>query len=339
VALIENDEPQDVGSHLEASLDYQGQKEVFLPLDGNYRVVLDAINAGVVSIAINEFCFVLEAYTRIVNWYDISVVMEDELVLSIPAFSFDDDGIEEDTAIVYYLRIADNLLRPDLDVRGTYAVAATFEIDIINEDLEVGIALGGGRFAAGSFVQLEAFSNEEVEATFLGWYEDDTLISTDYSYRFRAERNMTLHAIFTTPQVVEEVNIENDTETIIEEDVETNIEYIPDSPTEYNANNEGGPRMTIIIEGRELIIFSLIVGAAVALILTAGITALVVSIKRRIRRRREGRDNSAPTSAPQPAPPSAPQPAHPAVHTPPYSPGTVVARDKVVDNDATEFLE
>ena len=55
--------------------------------------------------------------------------------------------------------------------------------------------IGGGIYSTGEYSKVTATAN--AGETFVGWYTDNTLVSTDAEYRFLVDRNVSITAKFT----------------------------------------------------------------------------------------------------------------------------------------------
>ncbi len=83
---------------------------------------------------------------------------------------------------------------PANDVTVTAGFEKYYTITAAADSTEGGTVDGGGDYAAGSSVTLNATANEGYR--FVGWVEGDQTVSTDTTYAFNAEQNRTLTAQF-----------------------------------------------------------------------------------------------------------------------------------------------
>ena len=184
VAQIVNDEAVPIaGSYIEVMVDENGQKVVCLPMDMEYTVEFTATDDGEMSYQVEEYDVNSCEATRLINYYDIPIEAGDSLAATA--------GEAYGDTAAYTMSDADaNPVEPDSDLSGSEIVRYTLALDAVGG----GSISGGGSFLVGEYA---AVSAEEVDGwTFLGWYEDGALVSTDSGMRFRMDRDRSLTAVF-----------------------------------------------------------------------------------------------------------------------------------------------
>lgn len=185
VAAIINDVPQPIkNSSMISSINEDGEKEVFLPVDYNYSLKLTATGKGEVNCSIVEYSYASNDYVRIVNYYNIPVVVGDVIFGVVPAINDSDrrNKLIEGSTVNYELFDNDKkLIVSDSDKKGEDVASAYYYVNVTSND-ENSIVLGGGYFMEGSFTKLIAMSTDE-KKEFKGWYIDDKCVSTYSEYR------------------------------------------------------------------------------------------------------------------------------------------------------------
>lgn len=154
------------------------EKEFWLPGNGEYDVRLIGNDNGVMDYTIREIDPDTGETNR-VNYYDVPVEKDK---------AYTDFFTSEKTFVI----TAENgsELTPDETFNSenevTYSVTVTAEGS--------GTASDSLTVPSGDYVTLTA---SPVESEFLGWYQNDTLVSTDLEYRFRPTEDISLTAKFT----------------------------------------------------------------------------------------------------------------------------------------------
>jgi hypothetical protein len=199
VASILNDVPQNVSSIVSA-INEDGEKLVFLPATADYTVELTATAEGIMSYAVNEYSPEAGETNRLVNYYDIPIVALQTFIGLVPAYSDADlaFSLQEGSSVTYALSTNGGLVAVDSDISGDEATSAYFMVNAAAKDNAYGIVTGQGLRQLGSFAQLEAIPYDNCK--FDGWYEDGELLSTDETYRFRVDADISLTAVFSPPE-------------------------------------------------------------------------------------------------------------------------------------------
>lgn len=196
VAQIINDVPQDInGSLIVATYTSDGEKLIYLPADEDYRIEMRATDNGTVNYSVTEYSYDTDAYSKIVNYYDIPVKVNATLTGSVDKFSMEDIADTGDgSSVQYALSQGDNILAPTNINHGESAQRKTYLVTAASENDDSGAVIGGGAYTEGAYAQVSALPYNG--CIFLGWYKGDTQVSTEQSYRFRVEIDTDLTAKF-----------------------------------------------------------------------------------------------------------------------------------------------
>ncbi len=173
-----------------------GEKIVYLPGDEDYRVDIIATDDGYVSYAVNEYNFVYGTETRILNYYNVPVTIGDVLKGLVPKISDDelqDNDPDGSTADYQLLDKNSDSLPVDTEYTGEQIADQYFDVTLQKEG-NGGYVTGAGSFLEGHFAQVTAQVLPSAE--FYGWYEGDTLVSDEMTYRFAVTKDITLTAKF-----------------------------------------------------------------------------------------------------------------------------------------------
>lgn len=188
VARIVNGEPQEVsGSYIQAYVDMNGQKVIWLPTDGEYSVQINATNDGEMSYQIQDVDMDAGSATHLVSYHDVPITQGDTLTAEV-------QNLESASADYSLQDTQGNPIEADLELSGTIP-----EYTVSTEVEGSGSVQGGGRFIIGEFSQLTAIP--EPQNVFYGWYEGDELVSQEETIRFRVESHRNLKAVFLSTNV------------------------------------------------------------------------------------------------------------------------------------------
>lgn len=195
VASIEDDVPAENNS-LICYQNSNGEKLVYLPANGEYRLEIRATGAGEVHYSVGEYSLAHGQMVHLENYYNIPVSTGDVLTAEAPAATR--DALKENalsgTGAAYTLRANDREFYADEIYSGTDSETVQRTITI-NTNGNGGYATGAGTFMQGSVAQVEAFPLPE--GKFLGWQDTNgTVLSTDPVYRFPVKQDTTIVAAF-----------------------------------------------------------------------------------------------------------------------------------------------
>lgn len=196
VAQITGDEPEKIeDSTIIASINEGNEKNIYLPTDSTYDIKVDAKGEGKLNYAIREFDGDTSSYAKMVNYYDIPVTAGERLEGVVPRFSNEDVvNIKDGSNVSYMLETSGSTLTPSLEEKGEAAREALYDVTVVSNMEDKGLAFGTGIYCEGSIVQVVALPLEGKR--FTGWYQDNELISTDARYEFMVTQDVNLKAIF-----------------------------------------------------------------------------------------------------------------------------------------------
>ena len=178
---------------LSAYIDGAGQKVVALPADGDYQIEVEATGDGTASYSVAECSVGTGEVQRTVNYYDIPIKEGDKLTGQVPA--------EEDGQTAYTLSKGTEALTASEDYSGEQIVRHT----VTCQTQEGGTVYGDGEFVHGVYTMMVAEADEDWK--FAGWYQGQTLLSSECEYRFRVEADTDLTAKFVRTAFHEKIEI------------------------------------------------------------------------------------------------------------------------------------
>lgn len=178
---------------LSAYIDGAGQKVVALPADGDYRIEVEATGDGTASYSVAECSVGTGELQRTVNYYDIPIKQGDKLTGQVPA--------EEEGQTAYTLSKGTEALTASEDYSGEQIVRHT----VTCQTQEGGTVYGDGEFVHGVYTMMVAEADEDWK--FAGWYQGQTLLSSECEYRFRVEADTDLTAKFVRTAFHEKIEI------------------------------------------------------------------------------------------------------------------------------------
>ena len=196
VAAIIDDIPQQVTSIITA-INEDGEKLIFLPATEEYNIVLTATGDDTMTFSVHEFSRQAGGVNRIVNYFDIPIIVGQRFDALISAFSAADlaDTTAAASSTVYMLTTGGELILPNEILTGYHATSARYHVNATSADNLQGIAFGSGSRLRGTYAIVTAIPHDGYE--FLGWYLDNvTLVSNDAEYRFRVMGDIYLVARF-----------------------------------------------------------------------------------------------------------------------------------------------
>jgi hypothetical protein len=188
---------QDVNAQFFAYINTAGVKSVILPALSAFRVELVGTDTGLVNVMLEERRLSGRTITRMIGWHDLPVVTGDALTLTVPAHApistWATLPVPYESYVTYILAGADGEIAPTSDLAEDEVVL--HRVTVESEPAHVGLVSNSETFAAGMITSVNAMIFG-VYYEFIGWFEDDTLISTYNSYRFRVTEDRTLVARF-----------------------------------------------------------------------------------------------------------------------------------------------
>lgn len=200
-AAITEDTAQDIPeSSVYAYLNADGEKIIILPSDTDYSLTITATDDGTMSYAVDEYDLTSSSNTRIVCYFDVEIAEGDILTAIVPALEESErqTAIPEGSSAAYTLTAGDGRdITPDSNVTGAAASNAVYTVSV-SSNSTAGTVSGGGSYTLGSYAKVTA--DPMNGCTFLGWYQDDVLVSEDLTYRFAVTKDTALVAHFSSAE-------------------------------------------------------------------------------------------------------------------------------------------
>ena len=240
VACISNDIPQSIeNSSIISAINEDGEKIVILPSNAEYDIDLQATADGTMSYSINEYDAMANDTVRLTGFFDVEINSGDVLNSNIPQYSAQDleNGTINGSSSLYTLTNNDgeNIVA-NINLTGEDATNAYYMVQLqVNNDA-YGTVIGQGVRQEGNYAQLEATPNEG--CAFVGWYDGTTLLSTEQTYRFRVEKDITIIANFESDKASVSFISDNNVFDTIDVNENNVIENIP-TPTKSGYIFEG----------------------------------------------------------------------------------------------------
>lgn len=175
---IINNEPVLSKGGVGAYIDENGQKTIVLPSDGNYRIETTAYEDGEVSITTLDYYGEDVSSDSVESYLNISVKKNDTITATTSGTDIKVKNSKGQT------------ISPDVSQSGAEIVEYKVEVQAEGP----GTVEGGGFYYAGEFCQGTAIAQEECR--FLGWYDNDVLVSTESVYRFAVLSDTSIKAVF-----------------------------------------------------------------------------------------------------------------------------------------------
>ena len=171
-------------------------KSFWLPANGNYDVRLIGNDEGTMDYSISEIDSDLGEVQR-VNYYDVPVSDDFEMDMQMTDTVIEDDeeGYSDEREFTLDDCVLVNELGETIDPEQTLSEEELQTIIITVETEGLGSASDSQTVTDGDYVSLEAGTDQNNE--FLGWYENNELVSSDAQYSFVAKGNRSLIAKFT----------------------------------------------------------------------------------------------------------------------------------------------
>lgn len=110
------------------------------------------------------------------------------------SFFVDENGIEYENIVCSTVINGSDNITASVVLDEEQTEAAEYSIIVDNRNTNGGVILGGGDYLLGSYALVTAAEYED--CSFVGWFEGDTLVSTERDYRFRVTSNRHLTARF-----------------------------------------------------------------------------------------------------------------------------------------------
>lgn len=165
-------------------VDRSGQKSFLLPISESYRLKLTALESGTLSYQVEEYDLGQSQSLRLVNYFDVPLQEGDSLFGSV-------ENLAAGLTPSYALARSDRTtIQPDADDCADRIRHFSLTLSVQG----TGNVSGSGLFVFGEYAMATATATPST--TFLGWYQNHTLLSTSPKYRLRMTENITLTAVF-----------------------------------------------------------------------------------------------------------------------------------------------
>ena len=198
VASITNDKPDTIAnSNYLYGVDEDGQKYVILPVDDSYTISISGREDDTVDYGILEYSAFAGDFTRNVNYFNVNLSKGDYLVGTVSPYSESEIEMDSGTgsSAIYTLSTSDGTtLDPNSDISGDEVASKTYLVTVTSSDPEHGMVSGTGVHYYGEYAEITATPADGYK--FVGWYENDSQVSKDATYRFRVENDRELLAKF-----------------------------------------------------------------------------------------------------------------------------------------------
>lgn len=192
VAKITDDNVEPIENGLAAYIDYDGQKVICLPSDGEYYVELTATDRGMMNCTIEEYQSIYDECVKVQNFYDINLVKDARFEMNIPKCT---DITSTGSDCEYVIDTEGDTIIPDEVMIGNEISDSSVNVSVYTNDEKGGKVSGSGIRTKGTFANVIAIPNEGY--VFKGWYDSKgNVVATDEEYRFRADSDTTLYAQF-----------------------------------------------------------------------------------------------------------------------------------------------
>jgi uncharacterized repeat protein (TIGR02543 family) len=160
-------------------------KEIILPMEEEFIIKLIGTDDGVLNYTVSDIDADTGEVIREHEFVNIELFAGKEIISNIPAhgvFDYEDVGL-------FHLDGTDTFaIQPDGSKHAVDKVNVLLTSDV------GGFVFGSGIYDKNNIVEISAEANWGYE--FIGWYDDDILISTDAEYSFTATSNIQLEARF-----------------------------------------------------------------------------------------------------------------------------------------------
>ena len=196
VAAIVNNVPQDIpNSTISSYVDVNEQKIFCLPDDENYRFEITGTDIGTMTCSYEDYDFSLGRETKVENYYNIPVDRGTKITATIKAKKFFKEQLDVSLLKDGKIINASENVDPEKDMH----------IVTVNSNVETGVVLGGGTFIKGKFCKVTAFESDK--NSFIGWYINGKLVSSELEYRFLVENDVTIVGCFEEKKLLQKSSL------------------------------------------------------------------------------------------------------------------------------------
>lgn len=196
VAAIVNNVPQDIpNSTISSYVDVNEQKIFCLPDDENYRFEITGTDIGTMTCSYEDYDFSLGRETKVENYNNIPVDRGTKITATIKTKKFFKEQLEVSLLKDGKIINASENVDPERDTH----------IVTVNSNVETGVVLGGGTFIKGKFCKVTAFESDK--NSFIGWYINGKLVSSELEYRFLVENDVTIVGCFEEKKLLQKSSL------------------------------------------------------------------------------------------------------------------------------------
>jgi len=186
----------DIDENVVFMINENGEMEMRLPANEDFRLEIIATGDGEMNFSINENIIFDDASQRFVNYEKVPIKKGDMFTAYLPKLTPDEIlyGITDGSSADYIL--TDSTSREVLgkeDIAGSELKNYVFNVTV-NADNKCGYVTGEGAYIKGSYVKVKA--TPVPGSRFFGWYDGNVLVSTDKEYRFAVAGDVDLLAKF-----------------------------------------------------------------------------------------------------------------------------------------------
>ena len=195
-ASIIDGQRQEVEGGIIAFLNDKGEKILYLPADGSYRIEIEATGDGEMTYSINEIDLIENSVSRLVNYYGIPLTAGDTFTGFADVFADDEmeGGLPDGSSVRYQLLDSSSEeITISEEITGAEVANNYYNVTVV-ADNDSGYVNGTGTFIKGSFAKVTA--SPLSGSHLIGWYDGNRLVSTDLVYRFAVTEDMRLTARF-----------------------------------------------------------------------------------------------------------------------------------------------
>lgn len=188
VAGFKDEEPYfEADGYVTAYVDENEQKVLVFPNDREYRVEITPYDSGTLSYTVEEYSAADNETRRVVSYQRIPIEVGDKFEGVVSAIT----DTESET-IYTFSKNEDGELEPTVDQSGNEVEKLTVNVSVTGN----GQANGGGTFLNGEYALLTATPNSG--SSFIGWYVDGNLLSTETELRILVDDDKYVTAVFTS---------------------------------------------------------------------------------------------------------------------------------------------
>lgn len=188
VAGFKDEEPYfEADGYVTAYVDENEQKVLVFPNDREYRVEITPYDSGTLSYTVEEYSAADNETRRVVSYQRIPIEVGDKFEGVVSAIT----DTESET-IYTFSKNEDGELEPTVDQSGNEVEKLTVNVSVTGN----GQANGGGTFLNGEYALLTATPNSG--SSFIGWYVDGNLLSTETELRILVDDDNYVTAVFTS---------------------------------------------------------------------------------------------------------------------------------------------